>query len=216
MSQDQLAHRLVSSFEQIEYHQVKELVKTMLDTNIPSDDILRTMQKGMVAIGEKYEKGEYYLSELMGAAETFKSVMVDLTPHLSKKNISHTGIVVLGTVKGDIHEIGKNLFKTLLQSSGFQVHDLGVDVSPERFVEEINKRNPDILAISSLLTTTMNQNDLVIKQLKKNRLRNRVKIIIGGNAITEEFGREIGADAALRDAMLGANICVKWAKEWAK
>lgn len=216
MIKDKLTQRLVSSFEQIEYQQVKELAKTMFDMAIPSDNILRAMQEGMIAIGKKYETGEYYLSELMGAAETFKSVMLDLTHHINKKDVSPVGIVVLGTVKGDIHEIGKNLFKTLLQTAGFQVHDLGVDVSPERFVDEINKKNPDILAMSSLLTTTMAQNELVIKQLKKKGLRGCVKIIIGGNPITEEFGQEIGADAALRDAMLGVNICIKWAKEWAK
>jgi methanogenic corrinoid protein MtbC1 len=123
------------------------------------------------------------------------------------------GTVVLGTVKGDLHDIGKNLFKTLAQSSGFIVEDLGVDVASEELVDRIRATNATILAMSSLLTTTMDQMRVVIEKLRETGLRNRLNVILGGNAITEEFGELIGADAAVRDAMHGVRVCNKWIRK---
>ena len=195
------------------YARIGEFVRKALASGISANEILKAMQEGMIEVGKKYEEGEYFLSELMAAGEIFKTTMEELTPYLSKTKTVSVGTVVMGTVQGDLHDIGKNIFKTLLQSAGFTVLDLGVDVSPERFVDEVRKSNVDIVAMSSLLTTTMDQMRLMIDALKKAGLRNKVKIIVGGNPITAEFGKEIGADAAVRDAVAGATLCREWVNE---
>ena len=195
------------------YARIGEFVRKALASGISANEILKAMQEGMIEVGKKYEEGEYFLSELMAAGEIFKTTMEELTPYLSKTKTVSVGTVVMGTVQGDLHDIGKNIFKTLLQSAGFTVLDLGVDVSPERFVDEVRKSNVDIVAMSSLLTTTMDQMRLMIDALKKAGLRNKVRIIVGGNPITAEFGKEIGAGAAVRDAVAGATLCREWVNE---
>jgi methanogenic corrinoid protein MtbC1 len=205
--------KLVSAFVLMDYQQVRGLTKKALDSGVPANDVLKALQEGTSAVGKKYEEGEYFLSELMAAGEFFKAGLEVLEPHLKRTNADSIGIVVLGTVKGDLHDIGKNLFKTLLQSSAFTVNDLGVDVSPEQFVDQVRRTNAKIVAMSSLLTTTMGQMRVVIQELQKAGLRNRVKVIVGGNPITEEFGREIGSDAAIRDAMHGVRTCIEWMRK---
>jgi methanogenic corrinoid protein MtbC1 len=212
VSEADVLHELVSAFVELDCSHVRELTKKALDSGIPANNVLKALQEGTLDVGKKYEEGEYFLSELMAAGEFFKVGLEELKPHLAKANTESVGTVVLGTVKGDLHDIGKNLFKTLLQSSAFTVNDLGVDVSPERFVDEIRRTKARILAMSSLLTTTMGQMQVVIEALKKAGLRDSVRVIIGGNPITEKFGQEIGADAAVKDAMQGARICVEWMK----
>jgi methanogenic corrinoid protein MtbC1 len=201
---------LASAFVRIDYPRFKELTKKALDAGIPATEVLKALQEGTVAVGKKYEEGEYFLSELMAAGEFFKAGLEELRPHLTEANAHSVGTVVLGTVKGDLHDIGKNLFKTLAQSSGFIVEDLGVDVASEQLTDRIRATNARILAMSSLLTTTMDQMRVVIDKLRESGLRNRVNVILGGNAITEEFGKEIGADAAVRDAMRGVRVCNEW------
>jgi methanogenic corrinoid protein MtbC1 len=203
---------LVSAFVQIDYPQVKELTRKALKSGIPANDVLKALQEGTTAVGKKYEEGEYFLSELMTAGEFFKVGLEELKPYLTRADAHSVGTVVVGTVKGDLHDIGKNLFKTLLESSAFAVEDLGVDVAPEHFVDQVRKTNARILAMSSLLTTTMDEMRVVIQELEKSGLRDRVKVIVGGNSITEEFGREIGADAAVKDAMHGVHVCTEWVK----
>lgn len=212
MSGTGLLHELTSAFVEIDYPRVKELIKKAIDSNIPANDILKAMQEGTIAVGKKYENGEYFLSELMAVGEFFKTGLEELTPYLSKANVASVGAVVVGTVKGDLHDIGKNLFKTLLQSSAFTVYDLGIDVAPEQFIDELRKTKAGILAMSSLLTTTMDQMHVVTEELKNAGLRSKLKVIVGGNPINEEFGKDIGADAAVRDAVIGVRVCKKWAE----
>jgi len=200
------------AFVNLDYRQIRELIRKALDSGASASEILKAMQEGITDVGKRYEEGEYFLSELMAAGEIFKAAMEELTPHLTKANTTSIGTVIMGTVKGDLHDIGKNIFKTLLQSAGFSVHDLGVDVPAEKFVVETRKSGADIVAMSSLLTTTMDQMRVVVDELKKAGLRKKVKIVLGGNAITEEFGKEIGADAAVKDAVLGARLCREWVK----
>ena len=146
------------------------------------------------------------------AGEVMKEGMKVLEPYLRGSEIRKIGKVVIGTVRGDLHDIGKNIVATLLSAAGFEVIDLGVDVPPEKFVEAVKEHNPDIIGMSALLTTTMIEMENVIKALKEAGLRNRVKIIIGGAPITREFAEKIGADAAARDAVEGVNICKSWVK----
>ena len=166
--------------------------------------------RGMKIVGEKYEAGEYFLSELVMAAEVMKDGMKILEPHLKAGDVKLIGRVAIGTVKGDLHDIGKNLVATLLEAAGFEVTDLGVDVPAEKFISAIREHEPEILAMSTLLTTTMSGMGVVIRETERTGLRRKVKIIIGGAPITPEYAKKIGADAAAKDAVEAVKICKTW------
>jgi corrinoid protein of di/trimethylamine methyltransferase len=168
------------------------------------------LRRGMVEVGARFERGEYFLPELVEAGELFNSLMERyVLPRLSTRAGGSRGLVVIGTVRGDIHDIGKNLVALMLRVNGFEVVDLGVDVSPERFVEAVKKYRPDILGMSALLSTTMLEMRNVIDALKSAGLRDKVKVIVGGAPVTEEFAREIGADAYGRDAVDAVEKCIR-------
>ena len=159
-------------------------------------------------------EGSASLAELV-AGDLFMEIMDDLLmPVISERRgeVKKLGTVVLGTVRGDLHEIGKNIVATMLRAAGFEVIDLGVDVPPEKFIEAVKKYNADILSMSALLTTTMMKMEVVIKELEKACLRDKVKVIIGGAPITEDFARRIGADAYGRDVVEAVDICKKLVK----
>ncbi len=177
------------------------------------DAVIEGMAKGMEIVGEKYEEGEYYLAELVMAGETMKEGMAVLEPHLKAGDVKAAGKCVIGTVKGDLHDIGKNVFVTLLKAQNFEVIDLGVDVSPQQFIEAVREQRPDVLAMSALLTTTMTEMGAVIAELEKQGLRDGLKVIIGGAPSTEEYAREIGADATAKDAVEGVRIVARWSRE---
>jgi len=163
-------------------------------------------------VGRKFEVGEYFLAELIMAGEIMKESMKLLEPSMAAGKPDVRGSVVIGTVSGDLHSIGKDIVVTLLRANGFEVFDLGVDVQTAKFVEEVKAKRPDILAMSALLTTSMPEMDKTIKALKKADLRTGLKIIIGGSPVSPEFAREISADMASRDAVEGVNICLEWIK----
>jgi len=167
------------------------------------------LRPGMWEVGERFERGEYFLPELIAAADVFNGVMGELLLPLleASRQPSGMGRVVIGTVRGDIHDIGKNLVAVMLRVNGFEVVDLGVDVPPEKFVEAVKAYRPDILGMSALLTTTMLEMRNVIDALRAAGLRDKVKVIIGGAPVTEEFAREIGADAYARDAVEAVEKC---------
>ena len=160
---------------------------------------MKELKEGLDEIGAKYEKGEYFLSELVISGEIAKAALDVLTPHFGKGQ-QKLGKVVIGTVEGDIHDIGKNIVSTILLSSGYEVYDLGVDVKSSRFLTEIKERDADVLGLSALLTSTMMNMKTVILDLKKAGLRNNVKVIVGGAPLSESFAKEVGADAYVRDA----------------
>jgi 5-methyltetrahydrofolate--homocysteine methyltransferase len=190
---------------------VKRAAKEAIDAGVtPYEAIMEGMAKGMEIVGEKYEAGEYFLAELIMAGETMKEGLSVLQPYMKTGDMKHIGKVVIGTVEGDLHDIGKNVVITLLTASGFEVIDLGVDVPAEKFVEAVKQYKPDIVAMSALLTTTMVNMAKVIKALEQAGLRDKVKIIVGGAPLTEEYAKQIGADAYGRDAVEGVNICKRW------
>jgi 5-methyltetrahydrofolate--homocysteine methyltransferase len=190
---------------------VKRAAKEAIDAGVtPYEAIMEGMAKGMEIVGQKYEAGEYFLAELIMAGETMKEGLSVLEPYMKTGDMKHIGKVVIGTVEGDLHDIGKNVVITLLTASGFEVIDLGVDVPAEKFVEAVKQYKPDIVAMSALLTTTMVNMAKVIKALEQAGLRDKVKIIVGGAPLTEEYAKQIGADAYGRDAVEGVNICKKW------
>ena len=158
---------------------------------------------GMHAVGEQFAQGQMFLPDMMASAEAMRAAMAVLDPELKKLGTERpmAGIVVLGTTKGDIHEIGKILVGTLLAAHGFRVHDLGVDVSGEKFAVQARELHADIVGVSALLTTTMRNQKGVIEALEKAGLRAQVKVMVGGAPVTRRWAEEIGADGYAKDAM---------------
>lgn len=168
---------------------------------------LEVINKGIIEplreIGDKFGRGEIFLSELIMSAEAAKAAMEVIVPEIRKgeKKVGYLGRVVIGTVAGDIHDIGKNIVAALLTAEGFEVIDLGVDVPTEKFIDKVRELKPDILGLSALLTTTMPVQREVIEALKKAGLRDSVKVMVGGAPVTAEWAQEIGADAYGADAL---------------
>ena len=158
---------------------------------------------GMHDVGEQFARGQMFLPDMMASAEAMRAAMAVLDPELRKLGTARptAGVVVLGTTKGDIHEIGKILVGTMLTAHGFQVHDLGVDVAGEKFAAKALELNADIVGVSALLTTTMRNQKVVVEALEKAGLRSRVKIMVGGAPVTRRWAEEIGADGYAKDAM---------------
>jgi len=196
---------------------VPNLVKKALKQGFKPVEILNALTDGIRIVGDLYEKGEYFVSDLLMSAEIFKEAMALLEPLILKESAGETiARVVIGTVEGDIHDIGKNLVITMLKVNGFDVIDLGVDVPSQKFVDAVKQYKPDIVGMSALLTTTMWKMKEVIDALKREGLRDKVKIIVGGAVITEEFAKEIGADAYAKDAVTAVKVCKKLAEEQRK
>ncbi len=172
--------------------------------------VLEAMRKGMERIGQRYEKGEYFIAELIMSAEIFKEVMELLKPKLSKGELKILGKVVIGTVQGDVHDIGKNIIATLLEANGFEVINLGVDVSPEKFIETIEEVGSQVVCMSGLLTASFEGMKKTVDAIKEAGLRNKVKIIVGGNPVGEKTAKYVGADAWANDATEGVRIIKGW------
>ncbi|MFC1943267.1 corrinoid protein [Chloroflexota bacterium] len=175
---------------------VLELTQSALENNIPPEVLIRrALTAGMQVVGEKFSTKEYFIPDMLASAEAVGAAMDILKPLLEASNMETKGKFTIATVKGDIHDIGKNIVSILLKGAGYEVHDLGIDVSTEKIIEFVKKENPDFLGLSALLTTTMVEMGVVIEGLKENGLRDKVKVLIGGAAVSEEFAQEIGADA---------------------
>jgi methylmalonyl-CoA mutase cobalamin-binding domain/chain len=164
----------------------------------------------MDIVGERYQSGEYFVTSLIIAGETMKEALEVLEPHLSGQGGAKRGKIVMATVAGDIHDIGKNIFTTLMGTAGFEVIDLGVDVSGEAIVAAVKEHHPEILGLSALLTTNLEQFPLIVGMLEKEGLRSGVKIVVGGATVTEEFAEGAGVDALAKSAVEGVNICKAW------
>jgi corrinoid protein of di/trimethylamine methyltransferase len=168
----------------------------------PLEAIDRGFKPGMDTVGDAFARGELFIPDLMMSGEAMKAAIATLEPELMKRKQKRKvlGKVVMGTVQGDIHEIGKTLVSTMLSANGFQVYDLGVDVSPQQFLEKVREVGADVLGLSALLTTTILNQETVILTLKEAGLRDQVKVIIGGVPASPEWAEEIGADAYAENA----------------
>lgn len=180
------------------------VARQALDAGIdPLEAINRGYVAGMSYVGDQFSAGEMFLPDMMLAAEAMKAAVGVLEPEMQKRGTQRQmlGKVVLGTVKGDIHEIGKNLVATMLSASGFEVYDLGVDVPFSKFIEKAREVDADLIGMSALLTTTMTGQRTVIEMLDDMGLRSKVKVMIGGAPVTRSWAAEIGADGMSEDAM---------------
>ncbi len=182
-------------------------VQSALDAGM---DPAMVLNEGMVAamaeVGRLFEAGEYYVPEMLIAARAMQTGLAVLKPRLVLANFKSTGKVAIGTVKGDLHDIGKNLVSMMLEGAAFEIIDLGTDVSPEKFVEAVNKQGPNLIAMSALLTTTMPNMKTTIEALKQAGLRDKVKIMIGGAPVTSKYAEDIGADGYAPDASKAVSL----------
>ncbi len=186
---------------------VKVLVQEALDGQ---DDPAGVLNEGLIAgmreVGRLFEEGEYFVPEMLVAARAMKEGLTILRPALVSADVKPVGKVLIGTVKGDLHDIGKNLVGMMLEGSGLEVEDLGTDVSPERFVEAVRSGGAGLLGLSALLTTTMPYIRTTIEALDEAGLRDGIKVIVGGAPVTEAFAREISADGYAPDASRAAAL----------
>ena len=180
---------------------VGELTQKALDEGKSVREVLFDgLIAGMSIIGDRFKKNEVYVPEVLIAARAMKAGMEVLKPLIAKAGIEPIGTFVIGTAKGDLHDIGKNLVCMMMEGAGFKVIDLGIDVSPEKFVSAINENKPNVIGISALLTTTMPAMKDTIEVLKSEGIRDKVKVIIGGAPVTQSYADEIGADGYAADA----------------
>jgi 5-methyltetrahydrofolate--homocysteine methyltransferase len=186
---------------------VAELVQDALDSGMEPADVLNdALLAGMDQVGRDFKEGVLFVPEVLFAARSMQAGMDVLRPLLADSDIVSSGKYVLGTVKGDMHDIGKNLVRMMLEGGGFEAIDLGVDVDPETFVDAVREHKPDLLGMSALLTTTMAQMKVTIDALIEAGLRDSVKIVIGGAPVTADFARQIGADAFAEDAATAVDV----------
>ena len=188
------------------------LVEHKLASGADPVEVLEECRRGMFAVGERFEKGEMYLSELFMASEMFNQIAARVKPLLGK--VEHKrGKIVIGTVEGDVHDIGKNIFTSLLEAEGFEVIDLGVDVPPSRFIEAIQEHRPEIVGMSSLLSTSLDAVKRTVDAIEAAGLRDKVRIIVGGGRIDEQAAEYIEPDAYTDNASLGVKRCRELLKE---
>jgi len=190
---------------------VKALTQKALDQKIPPNDILnKGLIKGLETIGKLFECQEIFVPELLMAGMAMTDALALLRPAMEKSDVRPVGKLIIGTVEGDVHDIGKNIVSMMFTGSGFQVTDLGIDVSAQKFVETVEKEKPDILALSCLYTPTRLAMNDVIRLLKEKNLRNKVKIIIGGAPIDQSYADMIGADGYAPDPPSGVRKVMGW------
>jgi len=203
---------LVRYVEQLDEENSIRLAKEVLNKGIDPLFLLDLMNEGMKRVGKLYDTRDYFIADLIMAGLIFRQVLEleEMTEFFHGSYNRKSGRIVLGTVKGDIHDIGKDILKYMLEAYGFEVIDLGVDVSRESFVKNVEKHNPDILALSGVLTSTVDEMKEVVNALVEVNLRDKVKIIIGANHLTKDLFKFIGADGFATDASVGAKLCREW------
>jgi 5-methyltetrahydrofolate--homocysteine methyltransferase len=201
MSEDMMK-TIAESLTNLDDETVKSTLKNAIDEGVPVETIIRDgLGKGMEEVGQRYENGEFFLSELIMAATIMDESMVLVKPLLKYDDTkAGGGKIVIGTVQGDMHDIGKNIVIAMFESAGFQVIDLGVDVAPEKFVEAIKEEKPDVVSMSVLLSATVDKVQETIDAIKAGGVRDSVKILVGGRAIDNQIGGKMGADSYGEDA----------------
>jgi methanogenic corrinoid protein MtbC1 len=211
-NQDAARLELINRVADLQEQEALELVRRRAASNEDPLHIVEDCQEGMRRVGERYERREYYLSGLIMAGEIFREVMEILAPAIETRFIGYdSGVILLGTVMGDIHDIGKNSLSLLLSSYGFTVHDLGVDVPPDEFVRMAAQTRPDVIGLSGLLTSSYDSMRETIRLLRADPDAQvaAVPIVIGGNQLNEQVCQYVDADGWVTDAMTGVRLCQK-------
>ena len=203
----EILSRIADNLYNGEEELVTSLINDALQQGVPPEDILHAgLMSGMEHVGKDFKCGDLYIPEVLIAARAMHAGMDLLRPHLSQTSAAYSGKYVIGTVKGDLHDIGKSLVKLMLEGAGFTGVDLGTDVSPEDFMNAVRENKPDIVAMSALLTTTMTEMKNIIEALEDANLRQSVKIMVGGAPVTQAYAQEIGADGYAPDAAHAVDI----------
>ena len=205
-----MSEELALAIVDLDREKVLNLVESRSKKGESPLQILEECRQGMTIVGERYQKGEFFLLELMLSGEIFKGVMAILEPQLAKERPPKPlGRIVLATLKGDIHNLGKDLFGSLVKIQGFEVYDLGVDVAPALVVDKVKEVKPDFVGFSALITSTFDSMKQASEMLEKAGLRKRFKLMVGGGITTPMVKDYIGADFQTRDAMEGVAYCMK-------
>ncbi len=207
------AEKLTEAIVELNEKEAHKIVNEMLDQGTEPVEIFTAFRKGMTRVGELFEQKEYFLSELIMASTMFKGIMELVKPLLKGASKPITGTVLIGTVKGDIHDIGKNIVISVLEANGYSVVDLGIDVVPEKFVEGIKEHGAQVVGLSGLLTDAIGPMKVTVDAIVEDGLRERVKIILGGGIVNEKVKTYAGADAWANDVATGQKIIDKWVGE---
>jgi 5-methyltetrahydrofolate--homocysteine methyltransferase len=214
MKMEDVLKKLFDAVLEGDFEGVKSSLQAALDAELDPIVILNDgMISAMREVGCRFEAGEYYVPEMLIAARAMQSAMAILKPHLQQTDRKSSGKVVIGTVKGDLHDIGKNLVALMLEGAGFEIIDLGVDVPAEEFVKVATNLKPDIVAMSALLTTTMPSMKTTIDALTAAGLRNHIKVIVGGAPVSEAYAQQIEADGFSPDASRAVNVALSLISE---
>lgn len=198
---------------ELEEEKVSELLNEFVATNPEMEDaqkVLVACQEGMGIVGEKFESSEYFVADLILAGEILLTALNILKPVIGESSSVKKGKIVLGTVRGDLHDIGKNIFKNMADAAGFEIYDLGIDQPAENFIKKVQEVNPEIVGLSGVLTLAVDSMKDIVDGLKEAGLRDGRRIIIGGNPVTEETCKFVGADAFTTNAAEGVKICKGW------
>ena len=199
--------KIVDAIVDLDEPTALELADEMIKSGVDPVEILEKCRRGMSIVGERFESGDFFLSEMVMAAEIFNQIMEQIRPRLKRSITEPRGKIVIGTVEGDVHDIGKNIVVALLEAEGFEVVDLGVDVPPGRFVEAIREHEPDIVGMSSLLTVALESTKKTVDAIEEAGLRDRVKVIVGGGRIDSHAAEYIRPDASTDNAAQGVKLC---------
>lgn len=206
-----MSEKLVSAIADMREEEALALVKEMIAGGSDPAAILDAAREAMDIVGRRYEEGTYYLPELMLAGEMLNQIAEIVKPEMSRlPDVKRHGKVIIGTVKGDIHDIGKNIVTFMLDANGFEVLDLGIDVPPQKFVEAIKDFNPQVVGLSGFLTLAFDAMKETVEAIQAAGLRDKVKIMVGGGQVSETIREYTGADAYGKDAMAGVSLVQKW------
>jgi 5-methyltetrahydrofolate--homocysteine methyltransferase len=203
-----ILQQIADSVVDIDFRKSKTLVRRALKEGVPPVDIvLKGLSKGMERVGELYESSEYFEAELIASGQVMQEAMDIVNPHLKVEDVESPGTFIIGTVKGDLHDIGKNMVIAMMRSAGFEIVDLGVDVGADAFVKAVEKaEGRTVVAMSALLTTTMPAMKEIVDELDKRGLRKKAKILLGGRPVNEQYASEMGADAYAKDAVAAVRV----------
>ncbi len=206
-----MSKKLVNAIADMKEEEALKLVREMVEGGSEPMEILDAAREAMDIVGQRYEKGTYFLPELILAGEMLTQITDIMKPELAKlPEVKRHGKVLMGTVEGDIHDIGKNIVSFMLDVNGFDVLDLGVDISPQKFVEAIQDFEPQVVGLSGFLALAYDAMKETVEAIKKAGLRDKVKIMVGGGQVSDEVRKYTGADAYGKDAMAGVSLAKEW------